>query len=126
MRPQPSIEAPCVSSLALQSASDSASDSHPVASLSSKGTHMRSIARFTTLLGVAASVSLAVQAAAQTASTERTLLRLEADWEQANAKNNTAALEQILAPEFVSTDSDGRLTTRAENLARRKAGAVKF
>ena len=56
----------------------------------------------------------------------KTLLQLERDWEQANAKNDSAALERILAPEFVSTDSDGRLVTRAEMFARRRSGAVKY
>ena len=63
---------------------------------------------------------------AQSGNAEQALLQLERDWEQANAKNDLAALERILAPEFVATDSDGRLTTRAEGFARRKSGAVKF
>jgi ketosteroid isomerase-like protein len=53
------------------------------------------------------------------------LLQLERDWEQANTKNDVTALERILAPEFVSTDSDSRLMTRADLLARRKSGAIK-
>jgi ketosteroid isomerase-like protein len=77
-------------------------------------------------LGLTAAVLLSIGIAAQTGNVEQVLLQLERDWEQANAKNDTAALERILAPEFVSTDSDGRLTTRAEGFARRKSGAVKF
>ncbi len=67
-----------------------------------------------------------IEAAAQAGNAEQTLLQLERDWEQANAKNDLAALDRILAPEFVGTGSDGRLTTRAEVMARRKSGAVKF
>jgi ketosteroid isomerase-like protein len=63
---------------------------------------------------------------AQSGNAEQALLQLERDWEQANAKNDLAALERILAPEFVNTDSDGRLFTRAEGFARRKSGAVKY
>ena len=63
---------------------------------------------------------------AQSGDAEQALLQLERDWEQANAKNDVTALERILAAEFVSTDSDGRVTTRAEMFARRKSGAVKF
>src|SRR5580765_6420500 len=77
-------------------------------------------------VGLAASLTLSIDVAAQAGNVEQTLLQLERDWEQANAKNDTAALERILAPEFVSTDSDGRLTTRSENFARRKSGQVKF
>jgi len=87
---------------------------------------MKSIARLAALFGFAAIVTLSIEAAAQTANVEQALLQLERDWEQANAKNDTAALERILAPEFMSTDSDGRLTTRADVFARRKSGAVKF
>ena len=77
-------------------------------------------------VGLAAGLTLSIEVAAQAANVEQTLLQLERDWEQANAKNDTAALERILAPEYVTTDSDGRLMTRAETFARRKSGAVKF
>lgn len=77
-------------------------------------------------VGLAAGLTLSIEVAAQAANVEQTLLQLERDWEQANAKNDAAALERILAPEFVTTDSDGRLMTRAELFARRKSGAVKF
>ena len=71
-------------------------------------------------------LTLSTSLTAQSGNAEQTLLQLERDWEQANAKNDAAALERILAPEFVSTDSDGRVTTRAQNLARRKSGVVKY
>ena len=87
---------------------------------------MKSTAHLAVIVGLAAGVILSIEVAAQTANVAQTLLQLERDWEQANVKNDPAALERILAPEFVSTDSDGRLTTRAEGFARRKSGAVKF
>jgi len=87
---------------------------------------MRSRPHLGVTFGVVASVFLSIGLFAQIGNVEQTLLQLERDWEQANAKNDTAALERILAPEFVSTDSDGRLTTRAETFARRKSGQVKF
>ncbi len=87
---------------------------------------MKSITRLAVFLGLAAGLTLSAGVAAQTGNAEQTLLQLERDWEQANAKNDLAALDRILAPEFVSTDSDGRLTTRAEGMARRKSGAVTF
>ena len=71
-------------------------------------------------------LTISTPLAAQSGNAEQALLQLERDWEQANAKNDSAALERILAPEFVATDSDGRLTTRAEGFARRKSGAVKY
>jgi ketosteroid isomerase-like protein len=78
------------------------------------------------LLGFATSVFLSIGLAAQTGNSEQTLLQLERDWEQANAKNDVAALERILAPEFVNTGPDGILSTRADIFARRKSGQVKF
>jgi ketosteroid isomerase-like protein len=63
---------------------------------------------------------------AQSGNVEQVLLQLERDWEQANAKNDMTTIERILAPEFVITDSDGRLTTRAERIARGRSGAIKF
>jgi ketosteroid isomerase-like protein len=87
---------------------------------------MKSMAPFAVLFSLSVVLTIPRPVAAQTANVEQTILQLERDWEQANAKNDTAALERILAPEFVSTDSDGRLVTRAETFARRKSGAVKF
>src|SRR5262245_45992177 len=78
------------------------------------------------LFGLATSVFLSTGLAAQTGNSEQTLLQLERDWEQTNTTNDAASLERIMAPEFVSTDPNGRLTTRAEVLARRKSGQVKF
>jgi ketosteroid isomerase-like protein len=87
---------------------------------------MKSIRHLAVVLGLAAAFTAPVEVAAQSGNVEQTLLQLERDWEQANAKNDLAALDRILAPEFVSTDSDGRLATRADVMTRRKSGAVKF
>jgi len=87
---------------------------------------MKARTQVSLLIGLAAGVIVSIGLAAQSGNVEQILLQLENDWEQANAKNDTTALERILAPEFVSTDSDGRLVTRAEMFARRKSGAVKF
>ena len=88
---------------------------------------MKRIAPLAVFLILAAVFTFSVEIiVAQTGNVEQALLQIERDWEQANAKNDTAALERILAPEYVTTDSDGRLMTRAENFARRKSGAVKF
>jgi ketosteroid isomerase-like protein len=87
---------------------------------------MKSMGHLAVFVGLAVALTFSIEVAAQSGNIEQTLLQLERDWEQANAKNNLAALDRILAPEFVNTDSDGRLTTRAEVIARRKSGAVKF
>ena len=59
---------------------------------------MRSKTQIAALFGFAAAVMLSIGAAAQTGNVEQTLLQLERDWEQANAKNDVGALERILAP----------------------------
>jgi ketosteroid isomerase-like protein len=71
-------------------------------------------------------LTISMPLAAQSGNAKQALLQLKRDWEQANAKNDLAALERILAPEFVNTDSDGRVSTRAEVVARRKSGAIKY
>ena len=75
---------------------------------------------------LAMGATLSKKFAAQTGSAEQALIQLERDWEQANKKNDVAALERILAPEFVTTDSDGRLMTRDQFFARRQSGQVTF
>jgi len=69
-----------------------------------------------------AGTPITVTPSAQGASAEQMLLQLERDWEQAGAKNDQAALDRILAPEFVGTDSDGVLLTKAQQDSARKAG----
>src|SRR5262245_22279174 len=86
-----------------------------------KGHDMKARTQIAVNIGLAAGVIVSIEVA-QSGNVEQILLQLERDWEQANAKNDTAALERILAPEYVTTDSDGRLTTRAESFARRKSG----
>jgi len=70
------------------------------------------------ILSLAGSLASSGDVAAQPASVEQALLQVERDWEQASVKHDQGALERVLAPEFVSTDSDGLMQTRAE-MARR-------
>src|SRR5262249_17139200 len=87
---------------------------------------MRPTAYCTVLFSLVAGAILSITLAAQTANVDQALLHLEREWEQANAKNDAASLERILAPEFVDTDPDGKVSTRAEIFARRKSGQVRF
>jgi ketosteroid isomerase-like protein len=80
---------------------------------------------FVTLFLALVGTAIGVKTSAQTSSPEQTLLQIERDWEQANAKNDQPALDRVLAPEFVSTDADGVLTTKAQEDADRRAGANK-
>jgi hypothetical protein len=64
--------------------------------------------------------------AAAAGSDEAALLALEAKWDAANLKGDAAGLEAIYADTFVSTNSEGKLRTRAEVLTEVKSGAVKY
>jgi hypothetical protein len=67
---------------------------------------MKSIAHLAVFLILAAGLTSSIEVAGQTESVTQTLIQRERDWERANAKNDLAALDRILAPEFVNTDSD--------------------
>ena len=54
--------------------------------------------------------------------TEKAIAALEQQWIDAAKANNADALAPLLADKFVNTDSDGKVTGKAETLARTKAG----
>lgn len=64
-------------------------------------------------------------AAAQTAANrvEQELIALDRAWGEAAQRGDMAALERIMASEYVSVGADGRTTTRAEDLADIRANA---
>jgi ketosteroid isomerase-like protein len=53
--------------------------------------------------------------------TEKAIAALEQQWVDAAKANNTDALAPLLSDKFVNTDSDGKVTGKAETLARTKA-----
>lgn len=57
---------------------------------------------------------------------EREVINLENEWTNAYLHADTAALERIEAPRFVSTDMDGSLTGKAQDIAEVKSGAYKL
>ena len=48
--------------------------------------------------------------------TEQKLLQLQREWLDAYQKHDAAALERIEAEDFILTESDGKLTTKAEDV----------
>ncbi len=60
------------------------------------------------------------------AADEAALRALEAKWDAANLKGDVAALGAVWADGFITTDSDGKVKTRAEALADVKSGAIKY
>ena len=63
---------------------------------------------------------------AQAGSEEATIRQIEQEWGNALVKADIAALDRILAADYVFTDSDGQMQTKAQNLANFKSGAVKI
>jgi ketosteroid isomerase-like protein len=64
-----------------------------------------------------------VQAQADTASVQQTLMQMERDWAQASAKNDTATVDKFVADDWVGIDFEGKSTTKAEGMADMKSGA---
>ena len=57
---------------------------------------------------------------------EAALRALEEKWDAASVKGDVAALGAILADTFVSTSTEGHVSTKAEMLAEIKSGDVKY
>jgi ketosteroid isomerase-like protein len=57
------------------------------------------------------------------ASVEQTLLQMERDWTEAGLKKDIAAMDRIMASEWVGTDFEGKMFTKAQVLADLKSGA---
>jgi ketosteroid isomerase-like protein len=66
------------------------------------------------LVCVAASVAIGQ---AKNAKAEQQLLKLQREWLDAYRKHDAAALERIEADDFTLTEADGKVTTRAEDVA---------
>lgn len=87
---------------------------------------MNGIARVALFLGVVGRLCLSINVSAQTGSVEQTLIQLERDWAKALGKNDQAALDRIVAPDWMVTSADGRLLTKAQNDAEQKSGTLKY
>jgi uncharacterized protein (TIGR02246 family) len=57
---------------------------------------------------------------------EASLRAIEEKWDTASLKGDAASLATIFADGFITTDTDGKVRTKAETLARVKSGAVKY
>jgi len=64
------------------------------------------------------------QARADTSFAEQSLMKMELDWAQAGIKNDIAAVEKIVADDWVGIDSEGNAMTKAEAIAAMKSGST--
>jgi ketosteroid isomerase-like protein len=63
------------------------------------------------------------QAQADTTSVQQTLMQMERDWGQAAAKNDTTAVDKLVADDWVAIDFEGKSISKAESMADMKSGA---
>jgi len=65
---------------------------------------------------------VAILAQTQTESVEQELLKLEQDWSNADLKNDSAVLKRIFADDYLMTDSNGNVWTKAQSLSLGESG----
>jgi len=63
-----------------------------------------------------------ILAQTQSESVEQELIKLENGWNDAAVKHDWAFLDQFLADDYIGTDSDGTLYTKAQEIAGLKSG----
>jgi ketosteroid isomerase-like protein len=79
------------------------------------------------ILAIAALVLVSgVAAARPPEDVAQALIKLENDWAKAGLAGDAAALEKLLAPDYVYTNQDGEMASRAEMVAGIKSGTTKY
>jgi ketosteroid isomerase-like protein len=82
--------------------------------------------RFALLVGLVILVfGVAILAQQKSGSVEQELIKLELEWANANVKVDVAFLDKIIADDWVFTDPDGVIWTKAGSLASLKSGEDK-
>jgi hypothetical protein len=67
---------------------------------------------------------VAILAQTQTASVEQELIKLENAWNEALIKHDWAFIDKILADDYITTNSDGVVSTKAQEMATLKSGDI--
>jgi ketosteroid isomerase-like protein len=73
------------------------------------------------ICGLAQSAAKKPSRKASTSSVTATLIQMERDWSQAGLKKDFKTLDRIMADDWVSIDSQGQATTKAQTLAAMKS-----
>ncbi|MGA2361653.1 MAG: nuclear transport factor 2 family protein [Candidatus Aminicenantales bacterium] len=76
------------------------------------------------VLILAVAIIAQTQGQPKSGSAEQELLKLEQEWTNALVKADWAFLNRILADDWVITDIDGSVTTKAQDLASLKSGEL--
>jgi hypothetical protein len=81
--------------------------------------------RIAIAVGVAVLVfGVAILAQQKSGSAEQELIKLEKDWSDAYVKHDWAFLDRIVSDDYIFTDPDGKIWTKAQWLANLKSGEV--
>jgi uncharacterized protein (TIGR02246 family) len=75
---------------------------------------------------VALFLTAGVAAARPPEDVAQALMKLENDWAKAGLAGDAAALEKLLAPDYVYTSSEAEMATRSDVLNGMKSGATKY
>jgi ketosteroid isomerase-like protein len=81
---------------------------------------------FCGVLGLLIALGVATAQQKSASADEAALRAIEEKWDAATLKGDAAALATICADGFITTDTEGKVRSKAEALARVKSGAVKF
>jgi ketosteroid isomerase-like protein len=75
-----------------------------------------------TLSRIAVVLALSVTCSATAQSVEQQLKKLEIQWADAGVKKDLAAIDRLLADDFITTDPEGEVFSKAEEIAFLKSG----
>jgi len=78
---------------------------------------MSSAARVGVFVAVVGALALPAPVRAQAGKGEQELMQIERDWCGASLKNDPVALGRILADDFTSVSREGKVSTKADDLA---------
>jgi len=81
---------------------------------------MKCIALAVSVAGLVFGVAILAQT--QTMTAEQELLKLEQDWSDSDLKQDWAVLDRILAEDYILTDSNGNVWTKAQCFSLGKSG----
>ena len=79
-----------------------------------------------TLVIIALVLTAGVAAAYPPDDVAQTLMKLENDWAKMALSGDAASLEKLLASDYVYTNQDGQMASRAEMVSGMKSGTTKY
>jgi len=88
--------------------------------------HKKSIPLLVALAFASSTSTALLQAADKKAKDEQAIQKLEQEWADALVKGDQTTIDRIVSPDWLFTDPEGNLITKATSDADLKSGKVKF